>query len=65
MLSGGNTFSASTLFIQAVKKQPNVTVVGEESGGGAYGNNAWLIPDITLPITKVQIPLAAIPFCDR
>ncbi len=32
-------------------------VVGEETGGGAYGNNAWLIPDVTLPITKVRFRL--------
>jgi C-terminal processing protease CtpA/Prc len=43
VLSGGNTFSASTLFIKSVGQQKNVVVVGEETGGGAYGNNAWLI----------------------
>ena len=32
-------------------------IVGEETGGGAYGNNAWLIPDVTLPITKVRFRL--------
>ncbi|MCU7550936.1 S41 family peptidase [Chitinophagaceae bacterium LB-8] len=57
ILTGGNTFSASTLFTQAVKKQENVIVVGEETGGGAYGNNAWLIPDVTLPHTKVRFRL--------
>jgi C-terminal processing protease CtpA/Prc len=57
ILTGGNTFSASTLFTQAVKHQENVVVVGEETGGGAYGNNAWLIPDVTLPITKVRFRL--------
>lgn len=59
VLTGGNTFSASTLFIQSVAHQPNVYVVGEETGGGAYGNNAWLIPDVTLPHTKVvfRLPL--------
>jgi hypothetical protein len=57
VLTGGNTFSASTLFLQAVKEQDNVTVVGEETGGGAYGNNAWLIPDVTLPNTKVRFRL--------
>ncbi len=57
ILSGGNTFSASTLFIKSVKDQDNVIVVGEETGGGAYGNNAWLIPDVTLPLTKLRFRL--------
>ncbi|MDB5251625.1 MAG: hypothetical protein JWP27_794 [Flaviaesturariibacter sp.] len=57
VLNGGNTFSASTLFAGAVRPQPNVTLVGEETGGGAYGNNAWLIPDVTLPRTGVRFRL--------
>ncbi len=57
ILSGGNTFSASTLFMKSVKGQKNVTIIGEESGGGAYGNNAWLIPDVTLPRTGVRFRL--------
>jgi hypothetical protein len=57
ILSGGNTFSASTLFMNIVKDQENVVVVGEETGGGAYGNTAWVIPDVTLPITKVRFRL--------
>jgi C-terminal processing protease CtpA/Prc len=57
VLTGGNTFSASVLFIQTVKGQDNVTIVGEETGGGAYGNSAWLIPDVTLPHTKVRFRL--------
>lgn len=59
ILTGGNTFSAATLFTKALIKQDNVTVVGEETGGGAYGNTAWLIPDITLPNSKVifRLPL--------
>jgi len=57
ILTGGNSFSASTLFAQAVREQKNVFIVGEETGGGAYGNNAWLIPDVTLPVTKVRFRL--------
>ena len=57
VLSGGNTYSASTLFIYSVQKQQNVTIVGEETGGGAYGNNAWLIPSVTLPVTGVRFRL--------
>jgi len=57
ILTGGNSFSATTLFAQSVKEQQNVIVVGEETGGGAYGNTAWLIPDVTLPNTGVRFRL--------
>jgi hypothetical protein len=57
VLTGGNTFSASTLFARSVRPQENVFIVGEETGGGDYGNNAWLIPDVTLPNTKVRFRL--------
>ena len=57
IITGGNSFSATTLFAGSLVKQDNVTVVGEETGGGAYGNSAWLIPDVTLPETKVRFRL--------
>jgi C-terminal processing protease CtpA/Prc len=59
ILIGGNSFSATTLFTNAVIKQDNVVVVGEETGGGSYGNTAWLIPDVKLPETKLlfRLPL--------
>jgi len=57
ILTGGNSFSATTLFASSLIKQENVTVVGEETGGGAYGNSAWLIPDVTLPNTGVRFRL--------
>lgn len=57
ILTGGNSFSATTLFVSSVIKQDNVTVIGEETGGGAYGNSAWLIPDATLPVTGIRFRL--------
>ena len=57
ILTGGNSFSATTLFTQKLKPQENVTVVGEETGGGAYGNSAWVIPDVTLPETGIRFRL--------
>jgi hypothetical protein len=57
IMTGGNTFSAASLFTKALKDQENVIVLGEETGGGAYGNSAWLIPDVTLPHTKVRFRL--------
>ena len=32
-------------------------VVGEEAGGGWYGNNGIMIPDIILPVTKLRVRL--------
>jgi hypothetical protein len=57
ILTGGNSFSATTLFVSSVISQDNVTAVGEETGGGAYGNTAWLIPDARLPETGVRFRL--------
>ena len=57
MLINGPTFSASTLFCNVVKGQSNVTLVGEETGGGWHGNNGIMIPDIVLPHTKLRVRL--------
>ncbi len=57
VLTNGLTFSASTLFCNAVKGQSNVTLVGEETGGGWHGNSGIMIPDIILPETKLKVRL--------
>ena len=57
LVQGGYTFSASTMFIAALKGQKNTTVIGEETGGGYYGNSAMHIPTIVLPNTKIRVSL--------
>jgi len=57
VLINGATFSAAALFSNAVKGQPGVLLVGEETGGGWHGNNGILIPDITLPNTRLRVRL--------
>jgi hypothetical protein len=57
ILTGGNSFSATCLFAGALKGQSNVTLVGEETGGAYYGNTAWMIPDVTLPVTGIRFRL--------
>lgn len=57
VLTNGLTFSAASLFCSLVKGQPNVTLVGEETGGGWYGNSGILIPDIILPETGLRVRL--------
>jgi hypothetical protein len=57
LLQGGQTFSAATMFIATLKGQHNVTVLGEETGGGYYGNSAMHIPTIRLPQTGLGVSL--------
>jgi len=59
VLINGQTFSASALFCNAIKGQPGIKIVGEEAGGGWYGNSGIMIPDITLPNShlRVRLPL--------
>lgn len=57
LMVGGPTFSAASLFAGALKGQSNVTIVGEETGGGAYSNNGLLIPTLTLPNTGIRVRL--------
>lgn len=57
VLTNGLTFSASSLFSSVVKGQENVTLVGENTGGAWHGNSGIIIPDITLPNTKLRVRL--------
>lgn len=57
VLQGGLSFSAATLFASNLKGQKNVTIVGEESGGGYYGNTAMFLPTVILPNSKLRVIL--------
>ena len=57
VLTGGPTFSASAIVCNVLKGQEGITLLGEETGGGWYGNNGIMIPDIKLPHTGVRVRL--------
>ena len=57
ILTGGYSFSATTMFLANVKGNNNITLIGEETGGGYYGNNGVFIPEMVLPHTKLRIRL--------
>ncbi len=57
VVQGGFTFSASTMFISNIYQQKNVTLVGEPTGGGFYGNTAMHLPTIVLPNSKLRVVL--------
>jgi len=55
IIVSGPTFSASTLVANAVRGQEGITLIGEETGGGAYGNSGILIPMLSLPHTNIRL----------
>ncbi len=55
LLINGPTFSAATLVTNTLKGQPDITIVGEETGGGWHGNNGIMIPELKLPVTRTRI----------
>jgi C-terminal processing protease CtpA/Prc len=57
IIQGGYTFSAATMFVQSLQGQSNITVVGEETGGGHYGNTAVHLPNIVLPNSGLRVVL--------
>jgi hypothetical protein len=57
LIQAGATFSAASMFTATLKGQSNVLIVGEESGGGYYGNSAMHIPEIVLPNSKLRVTL--------
>jgi hypothetical protein len=59
LITGGNSYSATTILANKLSGQAHIKIIGEETGGAAYGNSAWMMPKLVLPGTKlsVQIPL--------
>jgi hypothetical protein len=57
VLTEGGTFSTAADFCAVVHHLKRATFVGEETGGGYYGNNSGMMPTLTLPNSKVEIRL--------
>ena len=57
LVQGGFSFSATTMFIANLKSQKNITLLGEETGGGYYGNSAMYLPNIILPNSHLEVSL--------
>jgi hypothetical protein len=57
VLTEGGTFSTAADFCAVVHHLKRATFVGEETGGGYYGNNSGMMPTLTLPNSKVGIRL--------
>lgn len=59
LLTSKSNASASAALLAHIQKQPNVSLVGEETGGNQGGTSASIISFLTLPESKivVRIPL--------
>ena len=57
IITGANSFSATSIFVNFIAAEKNIWTVGEETGGGSYGNSGFMIPDVTLPNTKLKFRL--------
>ena len=55
MLIDGGTFSTAADFCAVAHHLKRATFIGEETGGGYYGNNSGLGAMVTLPNSKFQV----------
>lgn len=55
VLIDGGTFSTAADFCAVTHHLKRATFIGEETGGGYYGNNSGVETMVTLPHTKMQI----------
>lgn len=55
VLIGGNTFSAASAFALSTKNDKNITLVGEETGGGYYFHTAQYSTLYELPNSKIMV----------
>ncbi|MEQ9403370.1 MAG: S41 family peptidase [Cyclobacteriaceae bacterium] len=55
LLMNGNCFSTCADFTALVKSYDIATIIGEEPGGGYYGNTSGSVIPFTLPNTKMRL----------
>ncbi|WP_295794921.1 S41 family peptidase [Mucilaginibacter sp.] len=57
ILMNGGCFSTASECISMIHSNTNAVFIGEESGGGYYGNNSGMVPEMTLPATKIRVAI--------
>ncbi|MEN3332870.1 MAG: hypothetical protein V7641_2235 [Blastocatellia bacterium] len=59
ILIDGGSFSTTSEFLSQAHYHKRAVFIGEESGGGYYGNSSGMMPAVVLPNTKVvvRVPL--------
>jgi C-terminal processing protease CtpA/Prc len=62
VLTGGLTFSGASEFAAIVKGNRQATFIGEETGGGYYGNTSGRYINLTLPNSQISIRIPLLKF---
>lgn len=59
ILINGGSFSTTSEFLSQAHYHKRAAFIGEESGGGYYGNSSGMTPQVVLPNTKIglRVPL--------
>lgn len=57
VLINGGSFSTTSEFLSMLHFHTKATFIGEESGGGYYGNCSGPTPDLKLPHSKVRVEI--------
>jgi hypothetical protein len=57
VLMDGGTFSSASYIAAKLRKAGRAILAGDESGGGARGFNAIIVPTLTLPETRLRVYL--------
>ncbi|WP_188134067.1 S41 family peptidase [Chitinophaga sp. CF418] len=62
ILTSGWTYSGGAEFCSLVREHTNAVFVGQETGGGYYGNTSGTLLELTLPVTKLSISIPILKF---
>lgn len=62
VLIGGNTYSGGSEFASLIKEHRKATFIGEECGGGFYGNTSGFSIELILPNSQLRIKIPLLKF---
>lgn len=62
ILCSGKTYSGGSEFVSIAKAYSNATIIGEETGGGFYGQTSGSYVHLLLPNTKIEIRIPLLKF---
>jgi len=65
VLINGGSFSVSTEFASVLQSLDRAVFVGEETGGGYYGNNSGFFAVVILPHSKLELGIPLIGFYSK